>query len=60
LKIPDVIILARDHVVAAFPGLLGSRFDPPVKNAGRYYGFPSTDKQNLDLNVNGKGFVNNL
>jgi hypothetical protein len=27
-------------------------FDPLVKIGGRYYGFPSTDKQNIDLNVN--------
>jgi hypothetical protein len=29
-----------------------SGFDPLVKKTGRYPAFSSTDKQNLDLNVN--------
>jgi hypothetical protein len=35
-------------------------FDPPVKIDGRYYGFPSTDKQKIDLNVNPRKIVNIL
>ena len=40
--------------------VLARGFDPLVKIDGRYYGFPSTDKQNIDLNVNVTKNVNNL
>lgn len=35
-------------------------FCPESNIIGRYYGFPFTDKQNIDLNVNLGKFVNVL
>jgi hypothetical protein len=40
--------------------LVARGFYPLVKTVGRYYGFPSTDKQKIDLNVNATKFVNIL
>ena len=50
----------RNHAVAVCISLMACGFDPLVKIDGRYYGFPSTDKQNIDLNVNLTKNVNTL
>ena len=42
----------RNHAVAVCISVMACGFDPLVKIDGRYYAFPSTDKQNIDLNVN--------
>ncbi len=42
----------RNHAVAVLDPLAARGFAPAHKIDGRYYGFPSTDKQNIDLNVN--------
>jgi hypothetical protein len=56
---PDVVLF-RNHAVAVCIALVARGIDPLVKIDGRYYGFPSTDKQNIDLNVNVTKNVNIL
>jgi hypothetical protein len=52
--------LFRNHAVAVFVSLEPCGLGPLLKIDGRYYGFPSTDKQNIDLNVNVTKIVNIL
>jgi hypothetical protein len=51
---------SRSLDAAEFNSLAAGSFDPPVKIDGRYYAFPSTDKQKIDLNVKAGTIVNTL
>jgi hypothetical protein len=51
---------SRSHVAAEFKCSLTGIFAYPVKIAGRYYAIPSTDKQNIDLNVKLDAIINML
>ena len=51
---------SRSLVAAEFNSLVAGSFDPPVKIDGRYYAFPSTDKQKIDLSVKLGRIINTL